>query len=164
MRLSIVYSTRYGSTQLAAEAIARGCQDRDIAPTDIELRDLREDSTMPAGEIIVIGAPIYGGTIPKPVTRFVEMNLESLLERRVGLYLSCLYDGPRAEKQLADNFPARLIAHSFGQYYVGGRVELTQLRWLDRVIMKRVGAVDHDVDKTNPEEIRRLIDDLREVS
>ncbi|MFW6293734.1 MAG: flavodoxin domain-containing protein [Spirochaetota bacterium] len=160
MRLSILYSSRYGSTQLAAEAIARGCEDRDIAPSDIELRDVREDSGMPAGEIVVIGAPIYGGTIPKAVSRFVEANLDSLLDRRVGIYLSCLYDGERAEKQLADNFPARLIAHSFGQYYVGGRVELTQLRWLDRVIMKRVGGIDHDVDKTNPAEIRRLIDDV----
>jgi menaquinone-dependent protoporphyrinogen oxidase len=160
MRLSIAYSTKYGFTQLAAEAIARGCQDRDIAPADIELRDLRAESSMPAGEIVVIGAPIYGGSIPKAVSRFVEANLDALLERRIALYLSCLYDGERAEKQLADNFPARLIAHSFGQYYVGGRVVLTQLRWLDRVIMKRVGGVEHDVDKSNPEEIRRLIDDL----
>ena len=160
MKLSLVYTTRYGSTQLAAEAIARGCEDRGIAPAEIELRDLREDSSMPAGEIVVIGAPIYGGTIPKPVSRFVEANLDSLLERRIAIYLSCLYDGERAEKQLADNFPARLIAHSFGQYYVGGRVELTQLRWLDRVIMKRVGGVERDVDKSNPGEIRRLIDDV----
>jgi len=160
MRLSIVYSTRYGSTQLAAEAIARGCQDRDIAPAEIELRDLRRESGMPSGEVVVIGAPIYGGSIPKAVSRFVETNLDSLLERRIALYLSCLYDGDRAEKQLADNFPARLIAHSFGQYYVGGRVALTQLRWLDRVIMKRVGGVEHDVDKSNPEEIGRLIDDV----
>jgi len=160
MKLSLVYTTRYGSTQLAAEAIARGCEDRGIAPAEIELRDLREDSSMPAGEIVVIGAPIYGGTIPKPVSRFVEANLDSLLGRRIAIYLSCLYDGERAEKQLADNFPARLIAHSFGQYYVGGRVELTQLRWLDRVIMKRVGGVERDVDRSNPGEIRRLIDDV----
>ncbi len=163
MRLSILYTTRYGSTRLAAEAIARGCQDQNIEPTEIELRDLREDSSMPSGEVVVIGAPVYGGTIPKAVSRFVEANLDALLERRIGLFLSCLYDDERAEKQLADNFPARLIAHSFGRYYVGGRVELTQLRWLDRVIMKRVGGVEHDVDKSNPEEIRRLIDDVTDL-
>jgi len=160
MRLVILYATKYGSTQLAAEAIARGCEDAGLAPEDIRLQNLRSSSELPEADAIVIGAPIYGGSIPRRVSRFMESNLDALLRRRVGLYLSCLYEGGRAERQLADNFPARLVAHSFGRYYVGGKVEVSRLRWLDRLIMKRVAGIEEDVDRTKPEEIRRLVDDL----
>ena len=160
MRLAILYATKYGSTQLAAEAVARGCEDSGLAPEDIRLQDLRRSSDLPDADTVLIGAPIYGGSIPRAVSRFMESNLDTLLGRRVGLYLSCLYDGDRAEKQLADNFPARLVAHSFGRYYVGGQVEVSRLRWFDRLIMKRVAGIEEDVDRTNPEEVRRLIDDL----
>lgn len=160
MKFSIVYATKYGATRLVAEAIARGCGDAGIEPQEIEVIDVRTASAVPDSDTIVIGSPVYGGRIPAAITRFMESHLDALVERRIGLYLCCLYDGARAEQQLADNFPARLVAHSFGQYFVGGRVDYPRMRWLDRFIMKRVAGIDHDVDTTKESEIRRLIEDL----
>ena len=160
MNLATVYATKYGSTREAAEELTRLVRERGLSEAQIGILDLGRSPALPEVDTIVIGAPIYAGTIPKSVNRFVQANLDALLERRVGLYLSCLYGEGRAEQQLADNFPARLVAHSFGQYYVGGRIKLGELRWLDRVIMKRVGGVDHDVDNFNREEIGRLAKDV----
>lgn len=160
MSLAILYATKYGSTREAAEELTRLVREHGLSEAQIGMLDLARSPALPNADTIVIGAPIYAGTIPKSVSRFVEANMDTLLERRVGLYLSCLYGEERAEKQLADNFPARLVAHSFGQYYVGGRIKLGELRWLDRVIMKRVGGVDHDVDNLNREEIARLAKDV----
>lgn len=160
MKLAILYATRYGSTRLAAEAVARGVEDRGVPGAQITVEDIRKSTDLPDAETVVIGAPIYGGSIPRFAARFLDTHLAELLERRVALFLSCLYDGARAEQQLADNFPGLLVAHSFGHYFVGGRVAMERLKWLDRYLMKRVGGVDHDVDTMHPEEIERLIGDL----
>ena len=160
MNLATLYATKYGSTREAAEELTRLVRERGLSEAQIGMLDLGRSPALPEADTIVIGAPIYAGPIPKSVSRFVQANLDALLERRVGLYLSCLYGEGRAEQQLADNSPARLVAHSFGQYYVGGRIKLGELRWLDRVIMKRVGGVDHDVDNFNRDEIGRLAKDV----
>lgn len=160
MNLAILYATKYGSTREAAEELTRLVRERGLSEAQIGLLDLGRSPALPEAETIVIGAPIYAGTIPKSVSRFLDANLEALLERRVGLYLSCLYGEGRAEQQLADNFPPRLITHSFGHYYVGGRVTFDRLRWLDRVVMKKVAGVDHDVDKLRTEEFERIARDV----
>jgi menaquinone-dependent protoporphyrinogen oxidase len=160
MNLAILYATKYGSTRDAAAELARLVTESGASDSEVQVIDLARAPALPEATTVVIGAPIYAGKIPKAVSRFVDANLDALLERRVGLYLSCLYGEERAERQLADNFPPRLVAHSFGRYYVGGRVKLGELRWLDRVIMKRVGGVDHDVDTLNAGEIARLAADV----
>jgi menaquinone-dependent protoporphyrinogen oxidase len=160
MSVAIVYATKYGSTREAAQMIARRCADAGLPESDISVTKLDRSATMPDASTVVIGAPIYGGVIPTHVRAFLEAHEEALFDRRVALFLSCLYTGDRAEKQLADNFPPRLVAHSFGHYYVGGRIKLSELRWLDRQIMKRVAGVDHDVDNFSDEEIGRIVEDI----
>ena len=160
MRLAVFYATRYGTTRDVAEAIARRCADAGVPESEIVVSEIGAKTTVPDAHTIVLGAPTYGGSIPRKMSSFVDANLEQLLRARVGIFLSCLYGGERAEQQLADNFPSRLVAHSFGRYYVGGRVVFSQMRWLDRQIMKRVGGVDHDVDNVDDEEIARLVADV----
>ncbi|MFW5689884.1 MAG: flavodoxin domain-containing protein [Spirochaetota bacterium] len=158
MSLAILYTTKYGSTRIAAETIARRCAEAGASMP--EVLDVGSLSRLPEVDTIVIGAPVYGGSIPRPMRAFVESHIDGLLDRSVALFLSCLYTGDRAEQQLADNYPSRLVAHSLGRYYVGGRIRLGELRWLDRLIMKRVGGVDHDVDSFNDAEINRLVRDV----
>ncbi|MFW5686352.1 MAG: flavodoxin domain-containing protein [Spirochaetota bacterium] len=160
MTLAILYASKYGATREAAEQIAGACIAAGLSQTDVQTLDIARSPDLPEADVVLIGAPVYGGSIPRSVSRFVEANLDTLLERRVGLFLSCLYEDARAEQQLADNFPPRLITHSFGHYYVGGRVTFDRLRWLDRVVMKKVAGVDHDVDKLRTEEFERIARDV----
>ena len=163
MKLAIVYATRYGTTRRAAELMKDACLARGLDQTDVQTHDLTDLRTLPEAPVIVIGAPIYAGSIPKAASRFLDEHVDELMHRRVGLYLSCLYEGEQAEQQLADNFPPWLVAHSFGRYYVGGCVEPGKLRWLDRMIMKRVASVRDDVDKLRPDEIDRAAAEIMQV-
>lgn len=159
MKLAILYATKYGSTREVAEEVARLAAESGVDRGRIGVFDLAGYSAMPDAPTIILGAPIYGGTVPRSVRRFLDAHLDELLERRVGIFLSCLYGEERAEQQLADNFPARLVAHSYGRYYVGGRVKVGQLRWLDKQIMKGIGGVSEDVDRIDRGEIARLARD-----
>lgn len=158
MKLAILYATRYGATREVAERIAAGVRDRGGALQDVQLVEVtRGTEPLPEADVCLVGSPIYAGTIPRHLARYVDAHLDALVERRVGLFLSCLYEGSKAEQQLADNFPARLVAHSYGRYYVGGRIDFAGLRVLDRFIMKRVGGVSTDVQKISDAEIARIV-------
>ena len=161
MRLAILYTTRYGSTRAIAESVADRLRG---SFSDVQVYEVGRKSVLPEADAVLIGAPIYGGSIPRAMQAFVEAHLDELLSRRVGLFLSCFYDGTRAEQQLADNFPPRLVAHSFGRYFPGGTVSFSRLRWIDRLLMKKVAGVTEDVDRRNAAEIERMAGDLREIA
>jgi menaquinone-dependent protoporphyrinogen IX oxidase len=110
---------------------------------------------------VLIGASVYAGGIQKEVDRFCETFQEELAGRPVGLYLSCLYKGADAERQLADAFPPWLLTHAFGRYLVGGRVRLSELRLLDRVLFTRIAGVKRDVDEVDHQEIERMVADTQ---
>ena len=160
MTLAILYATRYGSTRRAAEAIATRCREAGMDASDVCVEEITRSMSVPDADTIVIGAPVYGGRIPKQVTRFLDAHLEVLMRKRIGLFLSSLYAGTRAETQLADNYPSRLITHSFGCYYVGGRIDFDSLNWWDRLMMKRLAGVERSIETTNDEEIGRIVADV----
>lgn len=158
--IAILYATKYGSTERIAGMIRDGLVARGTPGRDVVLERIDRPASLPDAATVVVGAPIYGGTIPRAARGFIEAHVDELLERRVALFLSCLYEGSRAEQQLADNFPARLVAHAFGRYYPGSRLVLSDLRFFDRLIMKKVGGIERDVDTVKSEEIGRIVDDL----
>ncbi len=157
MRLAILYASKYGATRSVAETIADGCRDEGIETSVVEIG---KSTPVPDADVVLVGAPVYAGSIPGRVRRFLEQNTESLTQVRLGLFLCCLYSGTRAEQQLADSVPARLLAHSFTRRYVGGRIDFDSLRFCDRQIMKRVGGIDHSVDTISNEAIRRIMADV----
>jgi len=154
MSCAIVYATKYGAT---AEVAFRIANDLKEAQVEAEAVEVSAKLPLPDAETIVVGAPIYAGTAPGRMTSFLEAQRESLLSKRVFVFSSCLYEGIRAEQQLADAFPAWLVAHSSGNFFVGGRVDFSNLGFLDRLVMKRVAGVSEDVDRLKPEEIGRLV-------
>lgn len=160
MTLAILYTTRYGSTRSIAETIADRLRD---AFSGVQIVDVNRRSDLPEADVVLIGSPIYGGSTPRAMRAFVDAHLDELLSRRVGLYLSCFYDGTRAEQQLADNVPPRLVAHSFGAYFPGGTVTFSRLRWIDRLLMKKIAGVNDDVDRRNEAEIDRLVSDVTRI-
>ncbi|TVQ18258.1 MAG: hypothetical protein EA382_17915 [Spirochaetaceae bacterium] len=155
MSIAILYSGRYGTTKGVADRVA-GAVDGDVPVTQI-----RRGIECPDADTIVIGAAIYGGKASGAVTGFVESHRDALMGRRVLLYVACLYDGERAEQQLADSFPPWLIAHSSGRYYVGGQVVWSRLSFFHKLLMKRVAGIEGNVERLRSTEIDRMIADLR---
>ncbi len=160
MKLAILYASRYGSTRRAAETIAVRCREAGMDASDVLTEEITRSTPVPEADTLLVGAPVYGGKIPREVSRFLDAHLERLTQERVGLFLSSLYAGTRAETQLADNVPSRLITHSFGCYYVGGRIDFDSLSWWDRFIMKRIAGVEQSVDTTNADELERIVTDV----
>ena len=153
MRVAIVYATRYGSTRTVAEQVAERV-DGEVLLGDLSNRSGRQIAA--GSEVVVIGSPVYSGRVPMPVRRFVAGARDLLATKHVVLFMTSFYTGARAEAQLADNFPAWIVAQSRSHHFVGGRIEMSRLRRLDSFVLRRIGMVSKDVDTISVSAIDEL--------
>lgn len=160
MTVLIAYGTKYGTTETVGSRL------QEQLPAHTDLVNLRTTPTPAVDryDVVLVGGSIYAGRIRPEVTKFCERHQDELLSRKVGVFISCLYDEKAGGSQIGNNFPGWLLAHAFGRYNVGGAVRFSQLRFIDRVIMQKVGKVDSDLEGINEEEIARIISDVRALS
>jgi menaquinone-dependent protoporphyrinogen oxidase len=159
MSVLIVYRSKYGTTAECARELASGIGG------DTEVADLSHARVPPLGgfDTVLIGASIYGGKVHRSVTAFCEREQELLRQRRVGLFLCCLYRGERAAAQLRAAFPEWLAAHAFTQALFGGALRLDRLTLGDRILVRavqrplgEVSLVDHRAIGSMAEAVRAL--------
>jgi menaquinone-dependent protoporphyrinogen oxidase len=156
VRVLLAYATKYGTVERVAERV------RENLSVPCDLYNLKSTPSPPIEQydVVLTGGSIYAGRIRPQVTRFCDQNQNALLARKVGLFISCLFDQERGEQQLQDNFPGWLLAHAFGRYNVGGAVHFSRLRLVDRLIMQKVGKVNSDLDQVHDEVIDQMVADV----
>ena len=159
MKTSIVYATRNGSTERCVQEL------RDRLSGETELFRIsraafgppRED--LGVSDALILGGPIYGGTVLGAVSRFCERRREQILQLRVGVFVCCLESGERAQSQLDASFPPWLLAHAETTSLFGGMLSPDHLRPLDRFLSRRFG-VHHDVDRVDRQAIDRFAQEM----
>ncbi len=101
VKVLIAYRSRYGTTASCARALAGMIRPQSVI---VDLARSRAVDLKPF-DVVLIGGSIYGGKILPPVRSFCERNRETLLERKVGLFICCFYQGEHAREQLRNAFP-----------------------------------------------------------
>ncbi|MFP4409826.1 MAG: flavodoxin domain-containing protein, partial [Spirochaetaceae bacterium] len=100
--MTIYYASKYGAVSGAVEKINGYLGGR------AELIDLGRQGMPkhmdPRGPVLV-GGPIYAGTVMRPVREFCERHLQDLLRIKTGLFISCLYRDEEGKRQLETAFP-----------------------------------------------------------
>ena len=154
IRTAIIYHSRYGATKEIAGSLAAGFE------SDTELKSSKEATSelLENSGRIIIGGPIYAGKISGRLLKLCERNKSLLLEREVGLFISCLYHDERADTQLLDAFPGWLMAHATHADWLGGRVTLDRLKYFDRLIASRFAGLQSDVDLIRIERVTAFIE------
>ena len=79
----VTYATRYGSTQEVAEAVAAALQE---AGLQVELQPVKKARPGDSYRAVVLGAPLYIGSLLKEAQRFLEQNREGLVGRPVAIF------------------------------------------------------------------------------
>ncbi len=152
MRTLIAYRTKYGTTAACARRIAEKIGG-DVALADLaDARDLNPREY----EVVIVGGSIYAGKIQRRVVSFCEKHRSILLQRRVGIFLCCLYEGEEALMQLQSAFPDWLLAHAFTRVLPGGEVHYDRLTFLDRLLVRGLPHRTGDFSRMRPE----ALDDL----
>ncbi|WP_273327242.1 flavodoxin domain-containing protein [Vallitalea guaymasensis] len=145
MSTLIVYGTKYGFTGKCAKALENELNG------SVDIINLQSESIkdLSGYEKIIIGGSIYAGQLRKNVKQFCVDNLNMLLSKKIGLYISCSMTGDDAIKQIKNAFPEALYNRAVIKDYLGGEVNLEKARFFDRLIIKMVSKFDDSTSNRN---------------
>ncbi len=146
----IVYASRYGTTRTCVNELAR------LLDTEVDLCDVARDPAPQLEEYdtVIVGGPVYGGAVHPAVANFCKRARGRLLNRRLGLFICCIYVNGAAEKELERAFPEDLQKHATARAVFGGRVQAGKLGLFDRFLLARAAKLPNDIERIDHEAIR----------
>lgn len=137
MKTLIAYSGKYGATQACASRIADKLQ----GTVDVVNLDTKKDIDLAPYDRVVVGCSVYMGKPRKAAQQFCKRNLATLLEKEVGLYLCCIQDLEKTVNQQFElAYPQQLLHHARVYTQLGGVVDFTKLKPLDKFIMNMIAG------------------------
>ncbi|WP_277408385.1 flavodoxin domain-containing protein [Lacrimispora xylanisolvens] len=156
MSTLIVYATKYGFTKTCAEILAKKLEENvDIYDLNSNLPDLKKYDK------VIIGGSIYAGKIRKPVMRFCTDNLNTLKEKKLGLFICGMAKEEDAQKQLESSFPQDLLAVCAAKGFFGGECNYEKMNFLEKFIMKKITGSKQSQSKVAEDNITRFAGMMR---
>lgn len=135
MKTLIVYASQYGTTEkcarLLAGALAGGA----------DLHDLKSGAApgLSGYGAVVVGGSVRAGVLLKPTKRFAQENADTLLQKRLGLFV-CNATPGGADEYLQQNYPAPLLAHAAAKASFGGEFVTEKMGFFAKKIVQAVGG------------------------
>ncbi|NPV82419.1 MAG: flavodoxin [Candidatus Aminicenantes bacterium] len=156
-RYFIAYATKYGTTARAVAIIKDTLGEAVIC-------NLKKDRCpdLENFDWIVIGGSIYAGRVQKEVKKFCQKNLDLLRQKKVGLFICCMYDGQKAEEQFQEAFPEELRQSARARAIFGGELSFEKMNFLEKLVIKKFIGVKESVSRFRPEEMVEFARKLRD--
>jgi len=154
VRVLIVYRSKYGFTAERSRALAQRITS-ECTVYDLAARGVPDPRNF---DVVLVGGSIYGGKIQREVSAFCDRYSPVLRERRVGLFIGCLYEGDHARAQLQAAFPDWLTGHAFAAGLFGGEIRYRDLGFLDRLLVRSVSPQFVDLSRRKPEALQAMAD------
>ncbi len=155
MNTIIIYASTHGTTEKVAETISEKLEGENAL---INLKKNKNIDLNPY-EQIIIGGSIHAGMLQKRVRKFCEDNMSILLQKRVGLFISCMDDN-KAREQLERNFPEALRSHAISCKTTGGEFRMDKMNFIERAIVKKVAGVTESVNNIKQNQIDDLVKEM----
>jgi menaquinone-dependent protoporphyrinogen oxidase len=157
MKGILIYLSKHGTTEKVARQMQNLLGDEFLLVNlkTTKLPELSEYDT------IVIGGSIHAGSIQKEIHMFCKCNLPLLLQKRVGLFLSCMYEGKVAKQQFNAAFSNSLIAHAKTTAITGGEFLFSEMSWIEKVIVRKIVGVKESQSKIDSEAITSFVTSLK---
>ncbi len=133
MKTLIAYSSTHGT---AAEC-ARWLED---SMTGAEAADLKQSAVNPQPyDLVILGSSIYGGQIQREVRDYCKQYLGILLQKPLGIYLTCLTQDQAEIRHFLDyGLSAEIVQHLTAFCTPGGAVYLSKMGFLERSIAHKL--------------------------
>jgi menaquinone-dependent protoporphyrinogen oxidase len=152
MSTLIVYITTHGCTEKAAQMLKEQLKD------DVTIVNLKKSSRpdLSSFDTIIIGGSIHAGRIQGRVKRFCQAHLDTLKQKRLGLFLCCMEEGDTAQKQFDEAFPAELRTHAAVTGLFGGEFDFDKMSFFYRAIIKKMAGTTENVSKIKKDNIHQF--------
>jgi menaquinone-dependent protoporphyrinogen oxidase len=145
----IVYASKHGTTEKAVEVLKQSFLEATIC-------NLKKDTcpSIESFDRIIVGGSIRAGRIQKEISIFCQKNLDSLLQKEVGLFICCMYEGEKAESQFIQAFPEELRRVVRAKGIFGGELLFEKMDFLEKAVIKKISGIKQSVSRFNPDEIK----------
>lgn len=154
----IVYATKYGCTEKAvnrlADYLGEGTQLFNLTSKDNKVIKLEEYDT------VAVGGSIYAGNIQQEVKKFCSENINTLLQKKLGLFICCGFS-EKAEEQLENSFDKKLLEHALTTAYFGYEFNFDQMNFVSRFMVKKLAKVKENKSEIKDENIKEFADKLQ---
>lgn len=157
MKSLIIYSTKYGCAGKLAALIKKELNG------ECELVNIMK-SSVPAlddYDTVILGGSVYIGRIQKQLTDYAKEHLDTLLTKKVGLFLSA-GDAKAAENEAVreNAFPKALIDHAVTFDVLGYAYDIDKMSFFDRLILRMVKKLSGSVSEYYEDRIKAFADAL----
>jgi menaquinone-dependent protoporphyrinogen oxidase len=162
MKIAILFGTKYGTTEKAAELISekisRLVDNKDINKEDNEsidakLINLKEKNDILLDfDVFIIGSSVYMGGIRKEVKNFIRKYKDFLIEKQTALFIcGCNDDGI---KQINKTFPPEIVDNAIATAFLGGELNIDKMNFFDKKIAQLIikGADEFKIDDVSIDE------------
>jgi len=155
----ILYYSKHGFTEKCAQLLAEHLGE------DVRIQDVRKTPQWSAnpGEMVILGFPVYMGSLPGPVKEFLQHQEKKLLMNPLGIFISALSSRRTAQSYFTTLVPPLLQDHAQFKGFFGGALEWKNLNPFERVILKTVKGMQGDVSNLNLEEIQKAAEELQKL-
>ena len=152
MSALIVFMTKHGCTEKSAGIL------KEHISGEVAFVNLKQEKNpnLSRHDTIIIGGSIHAGRIQNGVRRFCERNMETLLGKRLGLFICCMYEEETAEKQFEEAYPEDLRRHAAATGLFGGEFDFQKMNFIERKIVKKVAKVEESVSRIDHEAIQEF--------
>ncbi|MDR7235754.1 flavodoxin domain-containing protein [Neobacillus drentensis] len=160
MKCLIVYCSSHGTTEKAVRFLSEGLEGKVFA---VDLKRDKEKFDLANFDTVIIGGSIHAGNIQRKIKQFIKNNLDTLLEKDVGLFLCCMHDGESAIEQFNNAFPQELRKNSAAMGLFGGEFLLSEMNFLEKQIVKKVSGATIDQSNLDYEAIKEFASKLNHI-
>ncbi len=157
MKTAIVYRSHHGTTEKVANMISEA-----LGKENASLFDLKTDKNpdLSGFDQIILGGSIHAGNVQNKVKEFCKNNMNTLLEKPLGLFLSCMEE-KQAQEQFDRAFPELLRSHAKSCKLTGGEFNFDKMNFLEKVIIRKISGIRESISNINEEKVLEM---AREMS
>ena len=157
MKTLIVYATKHGSAEKCGNLV------KNKLSGDVDLINLKKSSHIQLVDYdtIMIGGSIHAGKIQKRVKQFCQRNLQTLMQKKVGLFICCMEESEKAQDEFDRAFSVELRNHSSANGIFGGEFNFDRMNFIEKAIIKKVAHIDQSMSKISEEKIHRFVDQIK---
>lgn len=145
MKTLIVYASKHGSAKKCSKILSEKIKG------EVTLVNILKE-TMPdliTFDNIIVGGSIYVGKVQKEISEFCSKNLNTLLDKKVGLFICCM-NKKEIESQFNNSFPQELLNKAVTKESFGGEFIFKDMNFFERTITKIISKALSKEDPSIP--------------
>ena len=156
MATLIVFRSMHGCVESLAGKLQESLKDDAVA---VNLKT-NSHPALEGYDTVIVGGSIHAGKVQGSVKTFCEKNLDTLLQKKVGLFLSCMEEGDSAQMQFDNAFPEQLREHAAATGLFGGAFNFEKMNFFVKAIIKKMAKTDKSVSKIDEKAIGAFVETM----